>query len=81
MKDDLSKTFHLNESDDSLFIKYYGLNGRIKIFLKTNPDHQMWHTLLVEKNGFIESVLSGTPYDENDYQFWGWRAYSQYIQP
>ena len=81
MKDDLDKALHLNKSEDSLFTKYSGLNGRIKIFLKTNPEHQMWHTLLVEKNGYIESILSGTPYEEKDYQFWGWRAYSQYIQP
>lgn len=81
MKDDLDKAFHLYKTEDTLFTKYSGLNGRIKIFLKTNPEHQMWHTLLVEKNGYIESILSGTPYEEKDYQFWGWRAYSQYIQP
>lgn len=79
--DDLGKAFYLYKSIDTVFTKYYGLNGRIKIFLKSNPEHQMWHTLLVEKNGFIESILSGTPYEEKDYQFWGWRAYSQYIQP
>jgi hypothetical protein len=81
MENDLDEVFHLNKSEDSLFTNYSGLNGRIKIFLKTNPDHQMWHTLLVEKNGFIESILSGTPYDEKNYKFWEWRAYSQYIQP
>ena len=41
----------------------------------------MWHTLLVEKNGYIESILSGTPFEQKDYEFWGWRVYSQYIQP
>jgi hypothetical protein len=81
MKDDLGKVFYLNKTEDSLFIKYSGLNGRIKIFLKINPEHQMWHTLLVEKNGYIESILSGTIQEEKEYQFWGWRAYSQYIQP
>jgi len=81
MAGDLGKAFYLYRSEDSVFTKYYGLNGRIEIFLKSNPQHQMWHTLLVEKNGFIESVLSGTPYENKDYQFWGWRAYQQYIQP
>ncbi|MDR3628071.1 MAG: hypothetical protein P4L45_14605 [Ignavibacteriaceae bacterium] len=81
MVDDLSKAFNMSKTEDSLFTKYYGLNGRIKIFLKSNPGHQMWHTLLVEKNGFIETILSGTLQEEKNYQFWGWRAYSQYIQP
>jgi hypothetical protein len=81
MKDDLSKAFNISKSEDSLFTNYSGLNGRIKIFLKSNPAHQMWHTLLVEKNGYIESIFSGTPNEEKDYQFWGWRAYTKYIQP
>ena len=81
MEKRLSKSFHFKDESDSLFVKYTALNGRIKFFLKRNPDHLMWHTLLVEKNGFIESILSGTKYEDQGYQFWGWRAYSQYIQP
>ena len=81
MEQRLAKDFHFINEDDSLFIKYTALNGRIKFFLKRNPDHLMWHTLLVEKNGFIESILSGTKYENEGYQLWGWRAYSQYIQP
>jgi len=77
----LSKAFNFADESDSLFIRYTALNGRVKFFLKRNSDHLMWHTLLVEKNGFIESILSGTQYENEDYQLWGWRAYSQYIQP
>ncbi len=81
MEKRLAKDFNFVDYSDSLFIKYSALKGRIKFFLKRNPDHLMWHTLLVEKNGFIESILSGTSYENEGYQLWGWRAYSQYIQP
>ncbi len=81
MENRLSEDFHFQNESDSLFIKYTALNGRIKFFLKRNPDHLMWHTLLVEKNGFIESILSGTKYENEGYQLWGWDAYSEYIQP
>lgn len=81
MEKRLARNFLFENESDSLFIKYAALKGRIKFFLKRNPDHLMWHTLLVEKNGFIESILSGTKYEDEGYQLWGWRAYSQYIQP
>ncbi len=77
----LSDYFKLNENADSVFTTYDGLNGRIKIFLKSNPQNLMWHTLLVDKNGFIEGMLSGTRLEGKGYQFWGPRAYSKYIQP
>ena len=81
MKDRLEKDFSFKDESDSLFTKFTSLNGRIKFFLKKNPDHLMWHTLLVEKNGFIESILTGTTYEGEGYQFWGSRAYTQFIQP
>ena len=77
----LAKNFNFTNEPDTLFTKFSALNGRIKFFIKYNPDHQMWHTLLVEKNGFIESIVSGTAYENNGYVFWGPRAYSEYIQP
>ena len=81
MKEYLEKRFKFENDSDSLFTKFSALNGRVKFFLKSNPDHLMWHTLLVEKNGFIESIVSGTSYENNNYEFWGQRSYSQYIQP
>ncbi len=81
MKNYLSKKLNFENNSDSLFERFSSLNGRIKFFLKLNPDHLMWHTLLVEKNGFIESIVSGTKYENLGYEFWGPRAYSQFIQP
>ncbi len=81
LKKKLEREFEFSDYSDSLFTKFTALNGRVKFFLKSNPDHSMWHTLLVEKNGFIESIVSGTQYENSDYEFWGQRAYSEYIQP
>ena len=81
MKNRLAKDFELKDESDSLFTKFTGLNNRIEIYLKSNPDHLMWHTVLVENNGFIHSMLAGTPLENKGYVFWGPRAYSQYIQP
>ncbi len=57
-----------------------GLNGRISFKLLRNPEGLIWHLVLVEKNGFIDSVLTGTRGEGKGYQFWGPRAYSDYIQ-
>jgi hypothetical protein len=35
----------------------------------------------VEKNGFIESLLSGTPLEQRGYRYFGRRAYSGLIAP
>lgn len=81
MKEYLATKLKFGNDSDSLFTKFTALNGKVKFFLKSNPDHLMWHTLLVEKNGFIESIVSGTSYENHNYEFWGPRAYSQFIQP
>lgn len=81
MEHELSKAFNFQTEQDSLFIRYIALNGRIKFFLKLNPDNLMWHTVQVEDNGFIQSIVSGTKHEGIDYAYWGPRAYNQYIQP
>lgn len=81
MEEKLSTAFNFQSEPDSLFIKYIALNGRIKFLLKSNPDNLMWHTVQVEDNGFIQSIVSGTKYEGIDYTYWGPRAYNQYVQP
>ncbi|MHB1687182.1 MAG: hypothetical protein ACYCVH_07400 [Ignavibacteriaceae bacterium] len=81
LEEKLSTAFYFRDESDSLFIKYTALNGRIKFFLKTNPDNLMWHTVQVEDNGFIQSIVSGTKYEGEGYTYWGPRAYARYIQP
>lgn len=51
----------------------------ISIKLIKNPNAQVLHTLLVEKNGLIDLLFSGTRYENAGYTFWGDRAYDAYI--
>ncbi len=55
-------------------------NNRIQFILKKNPHRQIFHTVLVEKNGYIHALLSGTPLEEKAYKFYGDAAYSSFIQ-
>lgn len=66
-------------SDNTFMELWRGLNGRISFKLLRNPKGLIWHLVLVEKNGFIDSVLTGTSKEGRGYQFWGQRAYSEYI--
>jgi len=81
MEEKLSTAFAFKEEQDSLFITYSALDQRIEFLLKLNPQNLMWHTVQVEDNGFIQTMLSGTVYEGKDYVYWGPRAYSRYIQP
>ena len=76
----LSKYISLSKEIDNEFITYTGLNGRVKFFLKKNPERIILHTVQVELNGFIEAMVSGTNLESNGYDYFGERAYSQYIQ-
>jgi hypothetical protein len=62
------------------FIISTALNGRIKIILKENPTRAVLHTVQVELNGFIQTMLSGTPLEGNGYVYYGPRIYSQFVQ-
>jgi hypothetical protein len=55
--------------------------GRIELILLNNPDGKILHTVLVERNGFIHALTLGTPQAGKIAEFWGDRAYSEYIQP
>jgi hypothetical protein len=55
------------------------LNGRVTFLLKENPERKVLHTVQVEKNGFIESMLAGTKLEGVDYRYFGERAYTRFI--
>ena len=56
------------------------LEGRVEFLLKENPERKVLHTVQVEKNGFIESMLSGTKRQGVGYTYFGDRAYSRFIR-
>ena len=60
--------------------KQSALDGRFEFLLKENPERKIFHTVQVERNGFIQSMLSGTPREGQGYTYFGDRVYSQWIQ-
>ena len=80
MKKYMSSFYEFADFEDSDFIKHEALNGRLKIILKKNPEQKILHTIQVEKNGFIQGMVSGTNLEAVDYEYYGERAYSQFIQ-
>ncbi|MHB8637175.1 MAG: hypothetical protein ACYC96_11965 [Fimbriimonadaceae bacterium] len=60
--------------------RYEGLDGRITFLLKENPKAEILHTVQVERNGFIESLLSGTALDGRGYRYFGPPAYSRLVR-
>lgn len=55
------------------------LNGRITLLLKDNPERKIYHTVQVERNGFIEAMVSGTADEGRGYDYFGPRAYEKWI--
>ncbi len=79
MKDFLAESFHFKEEDRDTLVWYTSPDRRIEIILKTNPDKKIYHTAQVEHNGFIHSILSGTRHEQENYTYFGERAYSSFI--
>ena len=80
MQRKLSEYFSFKTTSDTSFIKHSALSGRVRIILKENPKGLIYHTVQVEKNGFIYSLLSNTKFDRRKYfTYWGGRVYQSYI--
>jgi len=74
-KEDLSREFAFTTSEDDSLISHTALDGRIKIILRKNPGGEIFHTVQVEKNGFIHSLLTGTRYENCGYKYFGEKVY------
>ncbi len=73
----------LKNPSDTIFKRFIGsgqYKGRVQILIKENPTGQIYHTVLVERNGLIHSMLMGSPLEEKKYKFWGERAYTEFIE-
>lgn len=79
MVDDLSKTFRFRKKENKDWEIYRALKKRVTFKLLKNPEGTIWHTVLVEKNGYIDSNWAGTKKEGKGYEFWGERAYTKYI--
>ena len=54
-------------------------NRRVEFLLRENPERKIWHTVQVERNGFIHALLSGTAHDGKNYEYLGERAYEKFV--
>jgi hypothetical protein len=76
----LQKDFPFEKVQDDSLIIYRSPCRNIQFFFKTNPDRKIFHTVQVELNGFIHSILCGTRYDSKKYRYYGEKAYSDLIE-
>ena len=81
MQHDLAEEFKFTTETNADFQRFTALDGRVQFILKENPEKKILHTVQVERNGFIHSMVSGTPDEGKGYEYFGPRAYSNWIQP
>ena len=79
IRDDLATSFQFSEKSENNILRVTSTDRRIQFLLHTNPANKILHTVQVEKNGLIHSLLSGTPVEERTYRYYGERAYSEFI--
>lgn len=79
MANTLAKDFSLQKEDHSDRLEWSEPKHRIYFNLIKNPDALIYHTVLVEKNGFIDLIFKGTAFEDREYRFWADRAYSTLI--
>ena len=65
----------ISRTCDTCFVAINSADNKILMMKKENPQGNIYHTVLVERNGFIHSIFWGTPFENRRYQFWGDRAY------
>jgi len=80
MLEDLSQWFTWTAKTNGPMETYSAKGGKVEFLLHQNPKREILHTVQVERNGFIHSLLLGTPLESRDYQYLGDRAYEEYIR-
>jgi hypothetical protein len=60
--------------------EFSALHARTCLLLKENPEQKIFHTLQVERNGFIHTQLLGTALCNSAYEYFGARAYADWIR-
>ena len=80
MQRGLAESFYFKTTADTAFIVHEALHKRAMIMLKENPNGLIYHTVQVERNGFILSLFSATKFDKKKYfTYFGKRVYDNYI--
>jgi hypothetical protein len=76
------KSLPLAQSQRGPFKTWRGMDGQIRFLVHTNQENKILHTVLVERNGLLEAMTLGASL-ENKWggEFWGPRAYADFIAP
>lgn len=69
----------ITSKQDSTIQQFSAVNNHARFIIHTNPDTLILHTVLVERNGFIHSILMNTNREEKKYKFYGDRVYNSFI--
>ena len=80
MLGDLRQQFQFTSRTNGGLEIFSALNGRIEFLLKENPEHKIFHSVQVAQNGFIHALLSGTADAGKGYEYFGERAYTNWIR-
>lgn len=76
---DLQAEFNLKKLDLLDRFNWSDRRNLIDFTLIKNPEAKIYHTVLVEKNGFIHLIFNGTSFSQKSYKFWEDRVYSDFI--
>ena len=79
MQRDLAASFSFKEETVDALQHFSALDGRVQFLLRENPERKVLHTRLVEWNGFIHAMLTGTAREEKGYRYLGPCAYDEFI--
>jgi hypothetical protein len=80
MLDDLGRQFQFTNRTNGGLETFSALDGRAEFLLKENPEKKIYHTVQVERNGFIQALLSATPDEGKGYEYFGERVYTNWIE-
>ena len=80
MQHDLAAHFEFSCRTNQDFERCSALSGRIQFVMRENPEQKIYHTVQVERNGFVHCLVMGTPLEGKGYEYFGDRAYTKWIQ-
>ncbi|HEV2693824.1 MAG TPA: hypothetical protein VG347_13105, partial [Verrucomicrobiae bacterium] len=80
MLSDLSTQFKFSSTTNGGLEAVSTSDRQMEFLLKENPEKKILHTVQVERNGFIQALLSGTPDESKGYEYLGERAYTNWIR-
>ncbi|MBX7246119.1 MAG: hypothetical protein K1X53_11525 [Candidatus Sumerlaeaceae bacterium] len=76
---DLGRETDLTSATTNNLIHNTGMNGQVEIFIHENPENKILHTVLVERNGFVAALLSGSKAGTEADKFYADPSYSRWI--